>query len=383
MTTPAVLRAAVALAAAALAVVGCSSEDAQPSAPTTELAATSSTATKTTVDLPSGVRVLHAWRLPADVAPNPNGAHSSSRHAFFGVAIPALTDGGAIDPDARTRYAVLDLTSGDLELRPTTDPGAISDQAVFVTEGEIDHLVRLEIQPRPADECTGDDPDQCWTWQLRAETADDGAGEQLAKAASPGSPFAIPQPITTGGEVVWLEISDPSTALATMRAWRPGGAPRTVASNLPAGRLTADRQSVWITPDDPHRAEAVKVALKGGATTTLTLPKDSQMAVPAGDQIAYVVDRESSSSARLVLAPTTEPARGRTVLTAPSLFQVISAGPGTVVASTDRGYELVGAVSGTLPLDSLTGVQRDQNRLNLLIGPTDAPNTVAVVTLSP
>lgn len=384
MTLPSRLRAAAAIAAAALAVVGCTTDDA--SAPTSSPSASTPTAaqaTSATVDLPDGLSALQAWRLPKDVHPNPNGVHSSSRHAFFGLDIPSLREGGTLDPDQHTQYAVLDFASGAVTLRETTKPGAISDLGVFVTAGETDHLVRLEIEPRPDTECAGDSPDQCWTWQLRAETAADASGDQIAAATQPGSPFAIPQPVATGNGVAWLEVTDPAADEARLQVWSPGAKPRTIASKLPTGRLTVEGEAVWVTPDDPNRAEAIKVALKGGAVTRTALPQHSQMAVPTGSDVAYVRDSESASSAKVMAAPISDPDRGRSLLTAPSVYQLISAGSGTVIASTEKGYQLLGKVNAPLPVDTLTGIQRDEDRLNLLTGPSDAPDTIVVATLAP
>lgn len=321
-----------------------------------------------------------SWQLPGTVhARSGYGVRAGGGYAVFGIG-PGDPRGGdaEIGSDQRARFGVLDLRTGDLTAYQAVGTGRAADAAAPVTDAAgRAWAVRTEAGPRPAAECPAT-PDYCWSWTLYATALPSGDSVPIAAATRPGPQFFLPQVVTDGRAVAWLDASASADGTAgTLMTWQPGATAhavataRAVATHLPAGRLSLDAGAAWIGTADRDGHRLLRVDLGTGRTSPGALPEGTSDGVVAAGSVAYVhrppEDAAPDAATTVDVAPVAAPGSARRVFAGPDVYTVNWAGAGQVILSSASGYLITdGRTSRSLDLDLLSGVHNDAGRLALV-----------------
>jgi hypothetical protein len=344
-----------------------------------------------------------AWQLPPQVRARAGyGVRAGDRYAVFGVG-PGDPRGGDAEIGLRehARFAVLDLSTGEVTVHPAASAGRTADAAAPVSgggnstggspdnrtggrtggstggstgrggSGTEDWVVRTEAGPRPAAECPAT-PDYCWTWTLYATSLPGGGSTRIAQAARPGPQFLLPQVATDLHTVAWLDPSGSADGGSTvLSTWRPGGGVQRITDGLPSGRLSLDGGTAWIGTSDRGGHRLLQVDLATGRTASVTLPVGAADAVVTGGRVAYVrrpaegAAPGSPTTVEVALAAT--PGAARPVFSGADVYTLNWAGADQVIVSATTGYLITdGTSTRRLGIDLLDGVHHDAGRVALV-----------------
>lgn len=313
------------------------------------------------------------WQLPEQVRVRSGyGVRAGAGYAVFGVG-PGDPRGGdaEIASAERARFAVLDLRTGELTVRPAVDAGRTADAAAPVTDASgRGWVVRTEAGPRPPAECPAT-PDYCWTWTLYATVLPSGDSLRIATATRPGPQFLLPQVATDGHTAAWLDASASADGGDTaLMVWRPGATATAVAGGLPMGRLSLDAGAAWIGTADRDGHRLLRADLGTGRAASSALPAGAGEGVVTAGSVAYVHrppdDAAPGTPTTVEVAPVTALGSARQVFAGPDVY-TLNWAAGRVVVSSNSGYLITdGRTTRGLGLDLLSGVHNDAGRLALV-----------------
>ncbi|WP_344666420.1 hypothetical protein [Catenulispora yoronensis] len=227
------------LLVAATACTSCTSSSSSPAAVPLVAGVPSSLPAASAAEVAEAPRltVAHAYDLPPGWHVDDFGAWLGGDYVAFEAVKPA-TGPGPQDKDARELW-ILRQADGSLRRIPPIDPASViaNDD---ITGGWV---TRLEKTPKADGQCRRRTQAGCYSWNLYAIRASDGARKLLAQAPHPMDQVWIPLPAAHDGTVAWQQSADDGKSFDIMQ-WK-------VDTPAPVKLTTLNAQST-VTTDNGH-----------------------------------------------------------------------------------------------------------------------------------